>query len=361
MEQKTGKILELTATALVMVGIGVAGTLYFMQQKNDGSANLLSTKLNSEIVVDFQTAANMELLKGKITSASSPDEEARLKRALAGEHLTQRTYDELFTILREAAADTRYSAFERALTVQMMGDVFFERTDNSPSFAEKYIFVGEPYANMIDTSTTDSSARVWDAMRKLHEYAIAIESTPISEYRIARWYIDEGNTGEAKKHIDAGNKILSSFNERLPDDVITTRAKAQWLKGLAMAEYGLVTGDNEVITEARAAFDGARTLLKPGGFAGEDRLYRGELIWLDFHYASILDRLNMPEDQALIASLLQEIVSNIRIRFSLTWYMASIMDGSAIAGPHMSANAFASFTKKDPIFESFIDELRGDR
>lgn len=270
---------------------------------------------------DPGSAARIESLSEQLKNAQSKEQEARLRRDIADNTMRSDTAG-AYQMLRDIAADTSYPALERALAVQFMGDVFLNRTSWSASFAKQYIFTNQPYASFIDSSTASEEQQIWDGIRKLYEYASSVSPTPISEYRIAHWYVtaaqgDDANFAIAKEHFAKGNDLLASFTARLPARDKHMEANAYWLKATVAGDLAILSHDPELAQIASSTFMVARDYAR-NSFTDS---YMVELLWCDLHYALFLERYDFISNPNLIGSILSEIVRISSSQYGFARYL----------------------------------------
>ncbi len=90
-----------------------------------------------------------------------------LERARTQRHLAESAMPldirRAMQLLRDISADASYPASERALAVEIIVNTFFDRSNNSPIWAEENVFVGTPFSQLAASSTSST----WTGMKKV--------------------------------------------------------------------------------------------------------------------------------------------------------------------------------------------------
>ena len=277
---------------LLLVGLG-AILIGYQQPQTEGGLyeRSLSVGTTEELKALAENAKNLR------QTTDSPEEKARLT---IFESFLRLNFDRPASneLLRTLAADTVYSNTLRALAVQMLADFYMIHRRNIADAED--IFVGEPYKNFPEVSA-EGTPLYYKAIRKVYEYSTSINSLPVSEYRIAEWYLSILETADltpenrtellsiAEKRYARGNTALPAFAEWVGTSPLfgQTLGYAKWLQAAVLGRIALARSDGAMLTEAETKFKNIITELTAHG----DNLYwDAQSAWANLEYALFLQR-----------------------------------------------------------------------
>jgi hypothetical protein len=282
------------------------------------------TKDPEDMTRSEKAAERLETTREHLQKAETKEQEAQLRR-LTAENQMVLNAEQAYRNLRGVVLEEHFPVEERALAVLMMGETYFNRTSNVDIYGRKYVFLSDPYKGWLNASTTDSSVRVWDAMKQLYEYSLTFADSPIAHYRIALWYLSAGDVESAEKHYGQGLRGSLAFARSLIPQDRHMAGTSLWLSGTVAGEMAHLSGDQVLRDDARKAFDEAREFLRRPGEDGKPiPAYMVELMWTDLRYAVFLERLGSDTDQVLMDELLNEIVTNQGSKYSFYRYLLEL-------------------------------------
>lgn len=257
-----------------------------------------------------------ELYK-RLSAATTTAGRAQVKRWLAMVDMRLGNTAAGFATLRAVASNEEYPALERALAVQMMGEVFLNRSNRSFDFARQYLFLGTPYASMARIAGENNAAELRAGLLKLYLHAADISDLPVTHYRLAEWWAQEAGEpplispdalARAKYHFERANVLLEHFLASVAPEDNYMAGQALRLRGLVAARLARLTGERHYGDLAIASYVRARESLD-AAMPEQFNASVIELLWADWHYAQFLASLpQTPDRTERINALLTEIV-----------------------------------------------------
>ena len=157
--------------------------------------------------VDFKKIADElgALLKDPRINNLDLQKIAQLKIAYA-DSLSENEPLERLLVLKEVAVDSRYPNHLRSKAINFIVDDYELAPDYE--FAQKYIFIGEPFKNFLQGDDIEL------AIRRLNEWSDEVSPNVIANYRIAKWYASQIYQNQ-QLSLQNKNQLLSEMHKRL--------------------------------------------------------------------------------------------------------------------------------------------------
>ena len=325
----------------------------------------------------FSTSTSQVLasLYNQLQQATSTSRQAALRFQIANVSFSadpSAGYPQLESI----AADVSYPAVQRALATQFIGDIYFNRSGQS-TIALHFIFAAPPFTAMLDSTPEPKDKKLWNGMKNVYLHALSFANSPISNYRVALWYLNDAESTttsssqaaadltQAQSYLGKGNIVLNRFEATLSPSNIFMQADAYWLQATVTGTLGIQTKNQTLVQNAAALFANTRTLLlkQLAPTAGISLSTRDELnvelLWSDFNNAALISQQpNTAGNTALTNELLSEIVRINNPRYGFSRWLVLLQTTTPTVQTMIDAKKeIAAFASLNPSFAAMLTQL----
>lgn len=305
----TKVLMAIVSIVFVTLLVIILGYFYII---NKNRTDELATP-TSDVIGEYINSVTTRLLE-----EVSAEEQAKLKQALGIALFIQEEPEKGMVVLRDISQNTSYSNKERGLAIQLMGDMFLNYSDGTPTVAKVYLFSStEPFASMMETEDREGLRK---GLFRLYTYATELYPTAISEYRIAEFYAKsalETTSGAEKEllltkavsHWENGNALLPSLNTSTPDNPTDDLWEGYGLRlrGILSEVFFSVSKNPVYAKDARVSLNNSRESLirvfKSDNKTLLSSLLYSELEWTDLYYVSNLIQADAVNGRARINEL----------------------------------------------------------